>query len=125
MNALTEVRTRLADLLKDAGFHAFSIVPAKVTPPVAMVAPGEPYVTREGATFGGEIVRCNVVLTTGRGVNDKTAAEIDELLLKALDALEAADDFVVGDVGQPGQVALNNQNYLGVSVEVLTEIHRS
>lgn len=126
-NALTEVREKLATVLTDVGLHAFKTVPDRAVPPMVYVAPGSPYVSYEGAAFRGEIVRCNVIPVASRGTNDGAAEELDDLVLKVLDALrqrEGLDEFLVNDVGLPGQVTLNGQQHLAVAIEVQTEIQR-
>lgn len=123
MSALSDVRAAMRDVLKDAGMFAFSTVPDKALPPMVFVAPGDPYVSTEGANFGGEIVRCEVVVVASAGVNEAQADELDELALQAKDVLEAADYNVV-DIGRPGQITLGGQAYLAAPLGVLTEINR-
>lgn len=118
------VRDTIQAAMQVAGLHAFSVVPERAVPPMAWVAPGDPYVTREGATFGGEIVRHEVVLVAPAGVNEVMAGELDELIVTALDALEANPDLFVSDVGQPGRIQINGQQYLAAAIAVSTEIRR-
>lgn len=122
-NALSDVRDRLKAVLEGVGLHAFAVVPPKVTPPFAYVAPGDPYVTYEGANFGGEIVTCNVGAVVAAGANDVTAEGLDDAVLLILDALLDSDDFTGLDV-EVGAITVNGQSYLGASIRVQTEIHR-
>lgn len=120
---LATVRCRLRDAVRSAGLSAFATVPERVTPPVAFVGPGDPYVSTEGANFGSEIVRCEVVVVASPGVNDRTANELDSLILTAFDAAAAAQ-FAITDVQRPGQITLGGQKYVAAVINVWTEIHR-
>lgn len=126
MNDLTTVRTslegELAAGLTDVAVHV--TVPDHASAPMVFVAPGSPYVTREGANFGGEIVRLNVIPVAAAGSNDQAAEDLDGLVLRVLDALEPSETFVAGDVDLPGQVVINGQSHLACSIEVTTEIRR-
>ena len=123
-NALTDLRTAIKATLDEAGFRTFITVPTQVTPPCAFVSPGDPYVTREGATFGGEIVRHRIVIVTSAGINDTTTESLDALLLTALDALYTSGDWDVEEVGAPGPVGLNGASYLAVPIDLQQQIHR-
>lgn len=126
-NPLSDVRAAIADALTAAGLQAYKTVPDRAVPPLVYVAPGNPYVSYEGATFNGQIVRCYLVPIAARGTNDVNAEQLDELVLQVLDAVRAAPElaeFTLGDVGQPGQVPINGQSHLGVDIEIQTEIHR-
>lgn len=123
-NVLTGLRDELKATLVDAGFVAHTFKPAKAVPPFALIAPADPYITSDGATFGGEIVRYQVVLVAASGVNEKQAVSLDELLLGALDALYDHPDLVVGPVDRPGQIDIGGQTYLAVPIDVQKEIHR-
>lgn len=123
-NALTDTRDRLKTALAEAGLTAHVTVPERVTPPLAFVAPGEPYLTPEGATFGGEILRHEIVVVARAGVNDKKAADLDALIVTAVDALQTVEDQVVEEVSRPGQISLGGQAFLATTIHVKTEIHR-
>lgn len=123
-NTLSDLRDAVKATLDAAGLRTFATVPDKVTPPCAFVSPGDPYLTRDGATFGGEIVRHRVVVVTTAGVNDRTAQALDGLILQALDALYVSDDWDVESVGSPGSITLNGQSYLACAIELAQLIHR-
>jgi hypothetical protein len=123
-NAYTAVRERIKAALATAGLHAFEIVPENLTPPAVWVAPADPYITREGAVFGGEIVHHEVVVVTGAGVNAVQADALGGLIIATVDALDTDPDLVVGDVGRPGQIAINGQKFLACAIAVDIEIHR-
>lgn len=129
-NALTIAREDLARLLKTADLFAFALAPETVTPPVCLVGPGFPYLSYEGARFGSQILRLSVLIVVDPGTSDVTVNALDDLILRVVDAVDGQGPdedrtFHVESVGQPGQAPLNGQTYLGVVVEVQTEIHRS
>jgi hypothetical protein len=124
-NSLTDHRTILKDLLVAGGLeHTFVIVPPKATPPMVFVGPGSPYITYEGATFGGVIAHFDVGIVAGKGTNETAAEELDEMVLEVLDAIRAAGTFQANDVDRPGRINLNGQEHLACSIDVQTEIHR-
>jgi hypothetical protein len=126
-NALTDLRVQLKTLLTDAGVNAFVIAPTTATPPMVYVGPGDPYVTREGAAFGSEIVRHDLGIVAPPGVNEVIAERLDELVLTVLDVIDPSEDFIVDplrSVDRPGQITLNGQRYVATTITVLTEIHR-
>lgn len=123
-NYLTDVRKALKDLLTAAGFNAFVSPPAKATPPMVYVGPGSPYLAFEGASFGGgRIVRSTLVVVASRGTNEVAAEELDDLIVSVIDTVDAHDDFQVDTADLPGQIKLNGQSYLAVSIDVQTEVH--
>lgn len=124
-NSLTDHREILKQILVDGGLaHAFVIVPPKATPPLVFVGPGSPYVTYEGANFGGMIAHFDVGIVAGRGTNETAAEELDEMVLQVLDAIHEAGTFQANDVDRPGRINLNGQEHLACSIDVQTEIHR-
>lgn len=123
-NVLTQLRLDLQAALKAARLNAFLTVPDKATPPMVYVAPGDPYLSFDGANFGGQIARHQIVAVARAGVNTAAAEAIDELALEVLDALSDLDDHLVTEVGQPGQITINGQQHLALAVSVETEIRR-
>lgn len=118
-NALEELRAELRDAMNGAGLDAHLIVPEVVAPPVTFIGPGDPYVSLEGANYGSVVVRHEIVLAIGRGVNDVNAAELDRRFLAVLNALPG---YFTVTGSFTGQVPLNGQNYLGGVLSILTEI---
>lgn len=125
-NPLTQVREDLREILDGISeeLQAFTVVPEEGDPPMVWVAPGSPYVTREEANLGAEIVRCNAVILASTGDNDISAEELDGLILQVKDAIDDSEEFWAGDVGLPGTAPFAGQSYLAVSVEAQTEIRR-
>lgn len=133
---LAEVRSRLAEALSDGltehNVSAYSVVPETVSPPGVFVSPGQPYLTREGAAFGGEVVNLEVTVVAEGGLNDYRADQLDELLLATLDvlyALEGTEGFewlTTGTISGVVQVPLNatGDTHLAATISVSHEIHR-
>lgn len=120
MTTLAGKREELRAALAAAELAAFSTVPEVVTPPLAFVTPNEPYVTLEGASFGGVIVHHQISLVASPGVNEVTADELDQMVQTALVAV--ADLIGTLEVGRPGSISLNNQTHIAVAIDVTTEI---
>lgn len=123
-NDLTVLRERLVAQLTTAGFNAHQVMPERTAVPVVWVIPGDPYLSREGATFGGLIVRHQVNFAAAAGTNEVAAEALDAMLLDVLDAVDALEDFDSGDVDRVGLAAINGQQYLAAGINVLTEIRR-
>ncbi|HEY1178605.1 MAG TPA: hypothetical protein VGF17_20820 [Phytomonospora sp.] len=123
-NDLTALRQRIVDDLTGLGFNAHTVMPETAAPPVVWVVPGDPYVTRDGATFGGLLVRHQVNFAAAPGTNEAAAEELDALVLDVLDALDTLPDLVTGDVDRVGLAPINGQHYLAAGIHVTTEIHR-
>lgn len=106
--------------------------PDRFAPPAVFIGPGSPYITRQDATFGGEIVRHQITAVVATGTNEARAIELDDLVLDVLGRLydlppwgEHQQPWGVGDVQQPGQISVGNQPHLAVAIEVAIEIHRA
>lgn len=126
MSVYADQRRQIRDVLTEAGINAYATAPERVTPPCAFVGPGDPYITRDGAGMGAEIVRHAVTVVVAAGVNDQRADDLDEFIGTVLDALESLfdDGFDVGDVDQPGSVSINQQAHLGTVIAVSRETER-
>lgn len=118
--ALVAKRAELRDALTAAGMFAFSTLPENADPPMAYVAPGDPYVSAEGASFGAVIAHHQVVLVAGPGVNEVRADELDEMVETALTAV--ADLVGTFEVDRPGSIDINGQAYIAVAIFTQTEI---
>ena len=124
-NAFTDARNQVKTAVVAGIPNTFTVVPERATPPMAWVAPGDPYISYEGATFGGEILRFEVVVVASGGVNETQADELDDLIASALDALAADDELFVVDVGQPGRIAIGTGKYLAAAIAVQIQIRRT
>jgi hypothetical protein len=132
-NALTQVRIALKAALDEIwgeadGTPLVYLTVTDADAPLVYVAPGNPYLSRSGANYGAETVRCNLVCVAEPGDNDVATEQLDAMVLAVIDAVDAMEDFWVDTddtVDLPGQVQINGQIHLAVSVEVQTEIRRN
>lgn len=123
MVTLTGLRTEVADMLTAAGINADHYVAEVLAPPVAVVAPGDPYLTLgEPAPFGHYNVNLSVLLVGSKGTHKAAAEAVDALIEQVVAALDS--DWEVTSVTQPGQVNLNGSAYLGavLSIEQITKL---
>ena len=123
-NLIVEKRNALREALSAADLNIYVTKPSKgLTFPLAFIAPGDPYITTEGAAFGSEIVNFDIVLVPKAGITEERANELDDLILQALDAVFAAD-FDTTRVERPGSITLNGSDYVAAVVTASTQIHR-
>lgn len=126
MTTLKAEREKLRDAIDDAGgLKAFSSVPDHGAPPLIYVAPGDPYLSREGANFGNEILNLALVIVGSGGVNEFVIDELDTFLEAVIDVLDTTDYADgVGDV-RPGQIRFSGQELPALVIPISTEINRS
>lgn len=130
-NELTDLRERLVTALSTRGFNAHSPMPETTPVPAVWVVPGDPYITHEGATLGGLVVRHQVNFAAAPGTNAVAAEALDAMTLQLLDALDdlrledGLGGLLTGDVDRIGLAPINGQQYLAGTVNVLIEIDRS
>lgn len=121
---LTALRKAIADELTAGGLKAFEYTDT-ITPPGAVVVPGQPYVQQrsgvDGVPFGHLLVTVDVLVLAQRDVNRTSSAKVDQMIDQALAALPDRD---VVRVSRPDVVTLNQVNYLG-SVLTIEETMRS
>ena len=122
-NQIAAVREGLKAAMDEADLRAFTIVPERYTPPAVIIEPGDPYITLEGATFGGFIVHHRLIVIAGIGINEVTAADLDGRILKALDAVP--DDHAINEVERPGRWDVNGQAHPAAVIRVMTEVIRA
>lgn len=109
MNALTTWRGEVAEILKAAGVPATPYLPEVVRAPGAVLLHGNPYIAA-GDTFGEVQANLVVVLVAATGPNEQATAGLDELLLKAAQALDA--DYGPLTVEEPAIFQSQQQNFL-------------
>ena len=121
-NQLADVRATLKAAMEAADLRTFTVVPERYVPPAVILEADDPYISFEGAVFGGLIVHHRLIVIAGVGINEVTAADLDSRLLKVLDAVPA--DHAIDDVGRPGRWDVNGQSHPAAVVSVLTEVIR-
>lgn len=95
-------------------------VPERITPPVALVREGLPYVEDAPADgYGRWLVRHQVDLVAGRGSNEATTKALDAMVTDALAALEDVADTTT-EVGEFYTLQANGTAYLAVTITTTT-----
>lgn len=112
--------TLLASAIADV--PAFPEPPEKALPPFIVAGPADPWLDFEGAPFGYCRVHQHATLITERGTNDVRVAALRTGAVAIAKAIDAADDFAVTQIEQPGQISINGQDHLAVSVTCVTEV---
>lgn len=122
MNPLTDIRNELANTMSEAGIRAFGYAETKLVPPCAAIVPDEAYVSlREGDLFGNYNVAVRILLL-GPKATEKVGSEVmDDLILKALRALN--DDFDVMGVSAPAVTQVNGVDTYAAIIEVEVQIN--
>ena len=117
VNELTQARQDIATAINDAGLKAYDYVQESFTPPACIVVPDNPFIT---APVGDNPFRqpysvaMQVVLIGGKGTNQKTATQIDSMIVNVIDALD--EDWDITEVGAPQEVSLKGVAYLGALI---------
>lgn len=115
-NTLTTVRGSLAAVLDGAGLPTVDHLPERPNPPIAIISPGQPYLTR-GDTFGSFAIQLTVVLLTRTATNEVATEALDEMTTRLAVAV-AESKFTLTAVDQPQSFQVNTANYLGVTVDI-------
>lgn len=86
---LPELRAELRDALEAAGVPAIAGEPGRVSPPVALIGPGSPYLEASGP-FGARTVRLRVRLVVQPG--ETALPDLEAMLERAVPAIEGASE---------------------------------
>ena len=116
-NTLKAARDELALLLTSAGVSVHSYIPERITPPVAVIEPGSPYM-EEGTTFCEFQVRFNVVLLAAHATNENATNHLDQAIC---DIIDKVDTFDLEGVEQPLAFEAGTASYLGTRLSFVTE----
>lgn len=111
---LALLRQEVADALTEAGINAFDYIPERISPPVAIVSAGDPYI-EQGQTYCDFTVRLAITLVAGTATNKTVTAALDSLIETAVNV---TGDWLIESVGQPFTFAANNAEYLAVRVTI-------
>lgn len=116
---LTALRTAVAADLAAAEIKAVEYIGETITPPCAVVVPGQPYLvwpTRaNGIPFGRVQVNVDVLLLVAPEAAQTAASRIDRLIE---DALGALDEHDVVSAARPGVVTLRGAKFVGASLTI-------
>jgi len=113
---LASTREELKLQLANAGLTVFDYVPERITPPVAVLEPGSPYVG-SGETFCEFEITFNVVLFAATGTNEVATAELDQFICTVLDQVHT---FHLESVATPSSFEVSNAVYLGTRITFTT-----
>lgn len=122
MTGLTAIREEVAERLTAAGIKARVYIGEAITPPCAVVVPGQPYVdarpNRGDQTFGGMVlVNVDVLILGGVESAKHVAATVDDLTEKAWAAL--APHFDIRHVTRPGTLPpIKGTKYVGAALRL-------
>ena len=117
MSALTDLRVEVTTALAPV-IQSTEFLPETITPPVAVVVPGEPYI-KTGRTFGTHDVTLSLYLIGGRGTNKSAASAMDTLIEQVIETLP---DWNLQDVRQPYTITLNGAKYLATEIDIQTTL---
>lgn len=115
MSALSETRQDVAGVLTDAGLNAVYTTPDRVTPPVAVVRPGSPYV-EEGDTFKDWLVRLTITVITASATNETAMNSLDDSICEAIEAVRA--DQWSCTVGEPYALLIGTAEYPACDITI-------
>jgi len=116
MSELMTVATELATVLKDAGLPAFPTLPNRITPPVAVVQAGSPFM-ESGGSFGEFKTRWEITLVTPTGANEVATEKLYTLLEDAIVSL-VNSKYSVETVSKPYALEANNAQYVALDLKV-------
>jgi hypothetical protein len=114
---IAEARAALVAVLDTAGVTAYSVVPDRSQPPMAVMIPSTDWI-ENGETFGEFSISFDVEIVAGVGTNQAMSAELDDMVEAVLSAVTAAPGMYASSVGQPTSVDLNGAVYLGTTITV-------
>lgn len=118
MNTLQRLRGDLRDLFTEAGFTITTHLPERIVPPLAIVAPGSPYL-EDGESFGKYRARFTVFLVCATGTNDTVTDQLDELVASAVVALDDSP-WLTERVDQPSMLEHGRASFLSTTIDVAT-----
>lgn len=119
MNPLTQTRQDVADALAVAGMNAFAFVPDRVSPPLAAVMTGNPYV-EDGTSITNNLVRLVVRVILTPAADEVATAALEDSITKVITALRN-DQWSIS-VGEFGEMTIGNANYPAVDVTITNYI---
>ncbi|MFC9846650.1 hypothetical protein ACFWFF_37585 [Streptomyces sp. NPDC060223] len=120
MPALTDLRAEVVEVLQAADINAVANVPDRLSPPLAIVTPGVPYVGTINQ-FGKYQVNIQVLLVTGTGTNLAITEALDTAIETAVVALDEAE-YDLQQVGEPTGFDINGATYLGALIAITTSV---
>lgn len=117
LTTLANIREEVADALTEAGIKATHYVNENFVPPICIVIPNDPYVSRSDR-FGMWTVSLQVLVIGGKGTNKTASDKLDSQIQKVVEAL---GHEALSEVGQPGEVSINGAPHLAAVVSLELE----
>ena len=120
MSELMTVATDIAQALKDAGLTAFPFLPNRITPPIAVVQAGSPFM-EPGGSFGEFKTRWEIILVAPTGVNAVATEKLYALLEDAIVSL-VDSKYSVEEVSKPYALEVSNATYVAVNIKIYNNV---
>lgn len=122
MSTLAQVRASLADVLSGVGVPLSTFLPERITPPLIVTVPGDPYVAA-GDTFGSFTVKFTLVLLVAKATNETETTDLDELVNKVVDVVTDSPHFGIDTVGQPAYFQTTGTFFsCAIDVEAISDL---
>lgn len=115
MNALAQTRLDVATVLTAAGVNASDSMPDRITPPVAVIKAGDPYLD-EGKTFTDTAINLTIQVIASNGTNAVMQDALDDAICAVVTALKA-DQWTV-KVGAPYALQTGTAEYPAVDIGI-------
>lgn len=114
---ISAARASLLAVLTAAGVRAYSEVPDRGIPPMAIMVPSSAWVTG-GEAFGEFIVSFDVEIIAAAGTNVVISKALDTQVVTVLNAIYNAPGMYASEVSQPTSVEIPSGVYLGATITV-------
>lgn len=118
--SLHSEKLQLVSLLEDT-VPCLSYVPQRMTPPVAIITTGNPYL-ESGATYGTFVVRWQITLVFPTASADVSDEAMDNLVDDVV-VLLVNNKYGVDNVSAPFAMEANNTQYLAITVSTNKQIN--
>lgn len=124
MATLAESKADVVEALEAQGIPSSPFMPENIYPPIALMGAGSPYIEPESFEKfkpGKYTVRLEITLVTALTVNEQTVSDCDDLIEKALSALNVLKDWNIESVSEPGILA-NTSSMLAVNIIITNRL---
>lgn len=119
--SLADLRADLLAVLNSTDLPAYDHLPERITPPILLVEPDDPYLTDgDGVPFGMRQVAYQVYVIGRRGTSATQTTELDKHIVTTLGALDDSENWDVGTVARPYALQLGDSAYLATTIAVTT-----
>lgn len=126
MNLTAERKQLAIDLGEALGVTVHASPPARFTPPVVILVPGDPYVTEDGAPFTRATMSMEIRVVTTQGQDPEAAlADLETMtgqIMAWLDHITTGWDFT--QISEPYSLATAQASFPALSIFISTLIER-